>query len=85
MEPIPEATYQFKARTAPHAKEFVLKKPVTKPIVSRAPRLQTTARSKARQEYEKRAEEYRKELKKKEAEEMEKRKREKTATFNLNF
>jgi hypothetical protein len=85
LESIPEVTYQFKARNAPHSKEFVLKKPVTKPTVPKAPKLNTTTRSQIRKEYEKRAEEYRRELKRKEEEEIERRKREKTSTFNLNF
>jgi len=81
LEEIPEASHIIKARNMPIYKEFVIKKPVTKPTVPRAPRLNTTNRSKVREQYHKKAEEYRRQIKEKDG----RRPRDKTPTFNLNF
>lgn len=85
LDSIPEAPYRFKARNMPNTKEFVLKKPVFKPTVPMEPKLKTNVRSSRREEYARKAEEYRKELKQRAEDNIERRRKDKTPTFNLNF
>jgi len=75
----------FKARKPTYQNEFVLKKPVRKPTVPVTPKLHTEYRSKLREEYIRKAEEYRKEILAKQREDLEKRKKQKSPDFDLNF
>jgi hypothetical protein len=66
-------------------KDFVLKKAVTKPTIPHEPNLRTKERKEIRDEYEKRAKEYRRDYIKKKREEIERRQKDKTSHFNLHF
>lgn len=69
----------------PKTKEFVLKKPIRKPTVPIQPRLNTNARSKEREAFDKNAEKRRFEIRQKEQEERNKKLKDKTPKFNNNF
>lgn len=82
---IPEAPVNFKARNMPNTKQFVLKAPVHNITVPRPPSLMTNERSKMREIYAKRAEDYRRKILKEREEALKKRMKDKTPTFNTNF